>query len=596
MRSENDSMATSFRLKGMFSKAAKVNGTNSIPIRHITVIGTQGIFCADSHRNLKGSAGGFCVTSRKHRKFDTLTLSRVSDIILCRLNPKGESLVTDLELKEMLSPLVRGENADWNALFERLEPVVLAICTDFFAAVDDAQDAAQEVCLMVYRKAALIAATDAPMRYVRRIARNHCIDLYRRSEKRAALNDAEPIDETVIADPTGKSDPQNRFTASTVSDAVAEMIDTLPVAQQEVLRLKYNEDLTTREIAQRLSIPEGTVSSRLYYAHLAIEKKVLSYEKKHKKKLRLNIPFTLLPWRRFSEKYVINTATVAEGSAAAETAKHTAAAMAVVTGATVFGAGALRPELPTAPLSVVQEQENDAAENHEQPGDLPETTDISAMSDTASDGENTTLTRYNTVVRDIPAMSAQYRYETVPATEPEPLATEAGETSASNIPHYVGSKYESTLLKEPRLAIKSADGSGVTLNMPEEWVNNVNVEQIDTIFFSGSHRWCKGYAIHDSELFAYPALQSEEYALFKLFVTNCPPENGKYPEENLLGSCTFGSEKAWLYLQPQYSLGPITHRIEPSALADAISGIVDHIEAADADLYHKNAVLAILKR
>ncbi len=176
------------------------------------------------------------------------------------------------ELKELLTALAEGQSADWNALFCEIEPTIKAICTDFFSGADIAEDAAQDVCLMVYRKTALIAASDAPLQYIKRMTHNHCVDLYRRDKKQAALNDTEQIDETVVAEPHGKSDPQTRF-VSGVSDTVAEMIATLPAAQQEVLRLKYNEDLSIREIAQRLQLPEGTVSSRLYYAHHAIEKR-----------------------------------------------------------------------------------------------------------------------------------------------------------------------------------------------------------------------------------------------------------------------------------------------------------------------------------
>ena len=176
------------------------------------------------------------------------------------------------ELKELLTALADGQSADWDALFHEVEPMVNAMCTDFFSGADIAEDAAQDICLMIYRKVALIASSDTPLQYIRRMTHNHCIDLYRRDKKQAVLNDTEPIDETMVAEPHGKSDPQNRFVAG-VSDSIAEMIDTLPAPQQEVLRLKYNEDLSIREIARRLQIPEGTVSSRLYYAHHAIEKK-----------------------------------------------------------------------------------------------------------------------------------------------------------------------------------------------------------------------------------------------------------------------------------------------------------------------------------
>lgn len=77
------------------------------------------------------------------------------------------------ELKELLTALAEGQSADWNALFCEIEPTIKAICTEFCSGADSAEDAAQDVCLMVYRKIALLAASDAPLQYIKRMTRNH---------------------------------------------------------------------------------------------------------------------------------------------------------------------------------------------------------------------------------------------------------------------------------------------------------------------------------------------------------------------------------------------------------------------------------------
>lgn len=489
------------------------------------------------------------------------------------------------ELKELLTALAEGQSADWNALFCEIEPTIKAICTDFFSGADIAEDAAQDVCLMVYRKTALIAASDAPLQYIKRMTHNHCIDLYRRDKKQAALNDTEQIDETVVAEPHGKSDPQTRF-VSGISDTVAEMIATLPAAQQEVLRLKYNEDLSIREIAQRLQLPAGTVSSRLYYAHHAIEKKVLHYEKKHRIKLRLKIPFALLPWRRLSQKLLLQSSTVTGSTSAADAAKQSAvAAMAVVTGAAALGTGLTHTDFTPQPQPRTIVQEQDTPDTPDRQATVAAAEGGAAENKTVYQDENILLTHNTTVPRDIVVTDTRYQ---VAAAPPEEAATEP---AAPHTPRFVGEKYNDTLLHDGRLTVED-----VVFNMPAEWVENVNVEPVNKIFFSGKRRYCKGYTVYDSELYAYPALQSETYALCKLFVTDCPPENAYYPAENLLGSCEVGGEPAWLYLQPLYSMHPIAYRIPPETLAGAIGGMVDRIEAVHLDLYNKETALAQLNR
>ena len=497
------------------------------------------------------------------------------------------------ELKELLTALADGQSADWDALFHEVEPMVKAMCTDFFSGADIAEDAAQDICLMIYRKVALIASSDTPLQYIRRMTHNHCINLYRRDKKQAVLNDTEPIDETMVAEPHGKSDPQNRFVAG-VSDSIAEMIDTLPAPQQEVLRLKYNEDLSIREIARRLQIPEGTVSSRLYYAHHAIEKKVLTYEKKHRIKLRCKIPFTLLPWRRFSQNFLLRSSTVTESASTVDAVKQTAvAAMAVVTGAAAVGTGLIHTDFPPSPQPETVVQEQTTPETPDRHTNVAAIGGGSAENETVYQDENVLLTRNTTIPRDITVTETRYQYETAPPSEP-PATEAAVEPTAPHVPRFVGEKYNATLLHESQLTVGN-DGD-VVFHMPAEWVENVNVETINKIFFSGKRRLCKGYTVYDSEMYAYPALQSESYALFKLFVTDCPPENAYYPAENLLGSCAFGGEPAWLYLQPLYSMHPIAYRIKPETLADTIGGIVDRIEAKNLDLYNKETALAQLNR
>lgn len=49
-------------------------------------------------------------------------------------------------------------------------------------------------------------------------------------------------------------------------------VDALPEHHREVVLLRYFEDLTVPEIAEILSLPEGTVMSRLYHARRALRR------------------------------------------------------------------------------------------------------------------------------------------------------------------------------------------------------------------------------------------------------------------------------------------------------------------------------------
>ena len=51
------------------------------------------------------------------------------------------------------------------------------------------------------------------------------------------------------------------------------MIDELPDEKREVFSLIHDAQLETREVAQKLGIPEGTVKSRLYYSNKLLTRK-----------------------------------------------------------------------------------------------------------------------------------------------------------------------------------------------------------------------------------------------------------------------------------------------------------------------------------
>ncbi|MFB7935426.1 RNA polymerase sigma factor [Streptomyces sp. NPDC056039] len=73
--------------------------------------------------------------------------------------------------------------------------------------------------------------------------------------------------------PAGESE-DSRLLALTV----AEGLEGLPMAQRQVLALRYYTDLSVRDIAHHLSVPEGTVKSRLHNAVAALGRRLRDME------------------------------------------------------------------------------------------------------------------------------------------------------------------------------------------------------------------------------------------------------------------------------------------------------------------------------
>lgn len=120
----------------------------------------------------------------------------------------------------------------------------------------DAEDVLQEVFLTAYQKFPQVKNKDAFKAWIISIARNKCNDYFRKKATQYEI----PIDEL-----TEKRLSYSRNGVSIVNN-VRETIDLLGDKDQQILYLYFWKELPQVEIAKQLSIPLGTVKSRLHTA------------------------------------------------------------------------------------------------------------------------------------------------------------------------------------------------------------------------------------------------------------------------------------------------------------------------------------------
>lgn len=118
----------------------------------------------------------------------------------------------------------------------------------------DAEDLLQDVFLQLVRRRGV------PIRdlkaYLLTAARHHACSALRRRRRCAPADDAD----AVLSHPGAPSD------GSSDRVAVREALQSLPVAQRQVVILKVYEELTFEEIGRRVQASVNTVASRYRYA------------------------------------------------------------------------------------------------------------------------------------------------------------------------------------------------------------------------------------------------------------------------------------------------------------------------------------------
>lgn len=117
-----------------------------------------------------------------------------------------------------------------------------------------AQDIFQETFLRLQRYGASYSGAGSEKSYLFQTARN----IFRDWLKRRKNGDREMPEAVSVS-----ADPKAAVERESLRAAVASCVHSLPENEREVLLLREYENLKIRQIAEQLSIPEGTVKTRL---------------------------------------------------------------------------------------------------------------------------------------------------------------------------------------------------------------------------------------------------------------------------------------------------------------------------------------------
>lgn len=130
-----------------------------------------------------------------------------------------------------------------------------------------AEDLAQEVFLKLYRNAGRYRTEESFPAYCFRLARNVWIDDCRRSGARVGESDGSARVELPDVEVRGPHcDPGARILLEEEGRRLCDLLAALSASQRAVFELAVLGELTYAEIASILSIPVGTVKSRMFYA------------------------------------------------------------------------------------------------------------------------------------------------------------------------------------------------------------------------------------------------------------------------------------------------------------------------------------------
>ena len=164
--------------------------------------------------------------------------------------------------KELLLRMQGGDEAAFEALLRLYEKKIYTLCRRMCGNDEDAQEAAQDAFLSLWRSAKSFRGDASLSTWLYRLATNACIDLLRRNKRvgeRVSLDDEETTLEIVDDRPLPEQALERKETQRLINEALA----ALPEDYRAILLLREAEGLSYAEIADAMHMELGTVKSRI---------------------------------------------------------------------------------------------------------------------------------------------------------------------------------------------------------------------------------------------------------------------------------------------------------------------------------------------
>lgn len=186
---------------------------------------------------------------------------------------------TNIADRELVSKILLGEQHAYVKVVKQTERLVAGIITRMIANAADRKDIAQDVYLKVYSSLPKFRFQCRLSTYIAQVTYNTCVhylekkkfvlieDIFRKSDMELA-----PV---LQPDSNELEDAEINLFAKDLSVALATAMQQLTPQYQTLINLYHQEELPIVEIAEILSIPEGTVKNYLFRARKQLKEILL---------------------------------------------------------------------------------------------------------------------------------------------------------------------------------------------------------------------------------------------------------------------------------------------------------------------------------
>lgn len=176
---------------------------------------------------------------------------------------------------ELVERARQGDTRAFDALVEKYAPKLYGLVYHMTSNREDTNDILQDVFAKAYRALKRFRGKSSFYTWIYSIATNMTLNFLKKRNRRRNLS-LDDIDLSIENDPdfieaTSKSDPVREANLSELQQRLNMAMQKLSVDHRTVVTMFDIQAMPHAEIAKILGISEGTVRSRLFYAHRQLQ-------------------------------------------------------------------------------------------------------------------------------------------------------------------------------------------------------------------------------------------------------------------------------------------------------------------------------------
>ena len=175
----------------------------------------------------------------------------------------------DITEQDLIQAFKQGSHKAFERLYQMYAKRLYAYCLQFTKSVEESEDIVQDVFIKLWTNREKIKQDDTLRSLLFIMAKHHLINAYRTRLLQPVYEDYLEYTEALSVDDTHHKVEYDEFVRQ-----VRKAIETLPVTQQKAITLSRFQQLSNKEIADKLSLSEQTVKNQLSLGIKSLKEKL----------------------------------------------------------------------------------------------------------------------------------------------------------------------------------------------------------------------------------------------------------------------------------------------------------------------------------